>query len=558
MHPFTEKADSDLLNLGSKAITIAFFLCATIAMFTTPILALSWRQLPFTGVLLEANLVVSNRTGDGWSGQMAGLDTRHLITRLAGHALNSSSEYQQTLENLNHGDFVQIFTLLRDGTVQLFPQIEITHFPATDLLKLFWLPYIIGCVYLGLGLWVYLATGQEKPGRALAFFCASVSIATLLLFDVLSTHKFTVFWLIAIAMLGGSLISLSLRFPTEWIVTRNRPWLYIIPYLLSLVLASFSIINLYHQQDPWSFIQARKLSYYYAAAASLTFFIGMFIHARRNNSVVARRQARLVLMGSLVAFSPFVVWFISPIFNLFLSFNGALLLPVLILFPISVALAIMRYRLLQVDRLVHRTLVYATLTAFLAGLFAASISLSQRAFIALTGERSDAAVVITTLFLTAVVAPIRSRIQSWIDSSMGEKNTLQLNIFGKQLSSYLEMNDPHLLRQRFLEEAISAVGAGSGAIVVRDEDRHIVTNTSGSWRNQPEISIPLVHGEDIYGLLLLGPHKKKRQYRTFDIESINRLSLQVAHSLKIMLTYGHHMMPSVDPPLDANAVSADG
>ena len=236
MHTFTEKAESDLLNLGSKAITIAFFLCALIAVFITPILALTWRQLPFPGVLLEANLVVSNRTGEGWSGQMVGIDTGHLITRLAGEALTSSSEYQQTLVTLNHGESVQIFALLQDGSVRLFPQVEVAHFPSADLFKLFWLPYIIGCIYLGLGVWVYLATGQEKPGRALAFFCASVSIATLLLFDVLSTHKFTILWLIAVAMLGGSLISLSLRFPTEWNVTRNRPWLYIIPYLLSMVL----------------------------------------------------------------------------------------------------------------------------------------------------------------------------------------------------------------------------------------------------------------------------------------------------------------------------------
>jgi len=73
--------------------------------------------------------------------------------------------------------------------------------------------------------------------------------------------------------------------------------------------------------------------------------------------------------------------------------------------------AILRYRLYDIDLVINRTFVYGALTAILAGLYTASITLSQRAFMALTGERSDAAIVITTLVVAATFTPIKQRLE---------------------------------------------------------------------------------------------------------------------------------------------------
>ncbi len=48
-------------------------------------------------------------------------------------------------------------------------------------------------------------------------------------------------------------------------------------------------------------------------------------------------------------------------------------------------MAILRYHLFEIDLLINRTLVYVTLTAILAGIYTASVTLMQRLFIALTG-----------------------------------------------------------------------------------------------------------------------------------------------------------------------------
>jgi hypothetical protein len=85
------------------------------------------------------------------------------------------------------------------------------------------------------------------------------------------------------------------------------------------------------------------------------------------------------------------------------------------LIPIAVGIAILRHRLYDIDHLINRTLVHASLTAMLvAGYFGGMVVL-QRLFVALTGERSTIAVVASTLLISALFNPLRRRIQGFID-----------------------------------------------------------------------------------------------------------------------------------------------
>ena len=60
--------------------------------------------------------------------------------------------------------------------------------------------------------------------------------------------------------------------------------------------------------------------------------------------------------------------------------------------PLAILIAISRYRLYEIDHIINRAVLYGSLTAVLAGLFTAAVALSQRLFVALTGEGSDAAI----------------------------------------------------------------------------------------------------------------------------------------------------------------------
>jgi hypothetical protein len=81
----------------------------------------------------------------------------------------------------------------------------------------------------------------------------------------------------------------------------------------------------------------------------------------------------------------------------------------------AAGIAVLRYRLYDIDVIINRTLVYGSLTATLVVLYFGGIVVLQRIFVLLTGEQSNLAVVASTLLIAALFNSLRRRIQSFID-----------------------------------------------------------------------------------------------------------------------------------------------
>ena len=83
--------------------------------------------------------------------------------------------------------------------------------------------------------------------------------------------------------------------------------------------------------------------------------------------------------------------------------------------PVFFTIAILRGQLWDIDIIIRRTLVYSTLTAILATIYFGVVVISQGTFLALTGQESTLAVVISTLVIAALFRPARTRVQQFID-----------------------------------------------------------------------------------------------------------------------------------------------
>ena len=147
----------------------------------------------------------------------------------------------------------------------------------------------------------------------------------------------------------------------------------------------------------------------------------------RVSGPVERVQTRWVVVGiiTMMAVILFAIGLLPAIFPqveepgaakiLYSLFMGVPVPLAFALIPITLGIAILQYRLWDIDIIIRRTLIYSTLTTILGVIYFGLIVLTQGAFLALTGQESTLAVVMTTLVIAALFRPVRARVQTFID-----------------------------------------------------------------------------------------------------------------------------------------------
>ena len=144
----------------------------------------------------------------------------------------------------------------------------------------------------------------------------------------------------------------------------------------------------------------------------------------RISSPVERQQTKWVLFGLFGVLGGVGLWSVD--FAFLHEFTGAdvsnvgipmaiLVVLFFMIFPLSLGTAVLKYRLWDIGVVVNRALVYAALTATLAGSYFGSVVLLQMAFRGVTGQGNAVAIVISTLTIAALFMPLRGRIQDIID-----------------------------------------------------------------------------------------------------------------------------------------------
>jgi hypothetical protein len=152
--------------------------------------------------------------------------------------------------------------------------------------------------------------------------------------------------------------------------------------------------------------------------AGLGAVVSLFLRFRRARGD-EREQIKWFVSASVLSLVFVFAW------NFLLDTEGALLQASLALIsltlapaiPIATGIAILRYRLYDIDRIINGTLVYGTLTALLALVYLGGVTTTQAIFRTLTGqeEQPQLAVVVSTLAIAALFNPLRRRIQAFID-----------------------------------------------------------------------------------------------------------------------------------------------
>jgi len=195
----------------------------------------------------------------------------------------------------------------------------------------------------------------------------------------------------------------------------------------------------------------------YVALAGLGVGIGgaglsLILRWRRATGVVREQLKWLALSVAFVVATMWLAIVPNPLaVALFIVAIGTV--------PLAVGVAVLRYHLYDIDTVISRTLVFGLLTAVLTGLFAGLQRLFQAIFVGVTGNESDAAIVITTLVLAAGFAPMKSALERFVSrrfasSASGPSSSSSAVAGGPELGPDLEA----ALRRVVREEMRTALG----------------------------------------------------------------------------------------------------
>ena len=158
-------------------------------------------------------------------------------------------------------------------------------------------------------------------------------------------------------------------------------------------------------------------------AALVLLLIAQVYRHRTASNPLQRQQGKWLLFGGSVAVIITVVLTVLPLIFPSLgqagSFYWLVSLPVYLVIsftlPLCIGLAVLRYRLYDIDIIIHRTLVYSTLTVVLAAVYFGLVFAMQFLLRGLISQTSGVAIVVSTLAIAALFQPLRHRIQSLID-----------------------------------------------------------------------------------------------------------------------------------------------
>jgi hypothetical protein len=235
-------------------------------------------------------------------------------------------------------------------------------------------------------------------------------------------------WLLSWVWLPGVtllLVFLPLYFPDGELVSPRWRWLVWVALLFSVGGAGYSAFSPGEIQDegivnPLGIEALRPVSDLLGPFAFVTYFGLLFASAAslvvrfRRSGSVERQQIKWLAFAALAI----PVWFLinapieaaSP--TLFIVMDSLI---VAALIPVAAGVAILRYRLYDIDVVINRTLVYGSLTAMLVAVYYGSVVVLQYIFRALSGGESQLAIVASTLAIAALFNPLRRRVQAFVD-----------------------------------------------------------------------------------------------------------------------------------------------
>ncbi len=263
--------------------------------------------------------------------------------------------------------------------------------------------------------------------------------------------------------------------------------------------------------------------------------VSVFYAFVRLQGARGRERQQLLWFTCGAALFVFALFFTGPAFEIGGSWAAfAVIMTGLLSLPVAVGVAILRYRLYDIERIINRTLVYGTLTAMVVGSYALVVGASGVLLQSSVGGSFLVPVVATGL-IAVLFTPVRNRLQRAVNRLMyGERDDpyAVLSRLGERLETALA---PEVALQTVVETVTQALKVPYSAIALKRENDFVTTAEFGAPAGEP-IVLPLAHHSEEVGRLVVSPRSPGEEFSSTDLKLLEDLARQAgtaAHAARL-------------------------
>ncbi len=325
----------------SRLIFLVPGLCVLVLVGQTFLFTGRWLSEPFPGFFVYKNLTVGPYYAPGWTGAGTGLRSLDQIARIDGRQVRKRAELYDTVHRAPAGSLFR-YQVRRDGqTMEL--TIPSMNFGLRDWFLSFGLYTVIGLAFLLIGMAPYFYRASAAVALPLGFMVLMVFVWFQTTFDFVTDgvlpKELRIF---ALTLTPSAAIHLALLLKNMNLAPSVRPFSLAAIYGIGAVLGTLNSLTFFAAPRIW--LPIYRSAYIFVCIGAVTFLWIVGQSLRRAQSGLDRSRLRVMFVGALVGFLvPAMMTVVASVFDLPIPFNVALI-PT-IMFPISIAYALLKYSL---------------------------------------------------------------------------------------------------------------------------------------------------------------------------------------------------------------------